>query len=172
MLNIIQVLPRWSSPSIVKLQSRSHTDRNHRNTEQFVCALQFGLECALGNLGVSPALLCGPRKKTNLYLCALLFSHNLPTLYRAEAGARRGLGEVWSFILIQTASFWKLLDLTRQSQHEVSWNLELLQKCLSPVGGPLSSVFCSTYCFCVSMLPLYFLTCFSHSQFPLTSPVF
>lgn len=39
MLNIIQVLPRWSSPSIVKLQSRSHTDRNHRNAEQFVFTL-------------------------------------------------------------------------------------------------------------------------------------
>ena len=72
-----------------------------------------------------------------------VLTHDLPTLYRAEAGPRRGLGEVWSFMIIHTASFWKLLDLARWSQHRASWNLELLQKSPSPLGGPLSFVFCS-----------------------------
>jgi hypothetical protein len=109
-------------------------------------AVWFGVRT--GKPRCQPSSAVWPKKENKfISLCFTVLTHKLPTLYGAEAGPRRGQGEVWSFIIIQTDSFWKLLDLTRQSQHKVSWNLELLQKCHSPMGGPLSFVFCSKSCF-------------------------
>lgn len=111
-------------------------------------------------------------KKENKFLTLYftVLTQDLHVLHRAEAGPRTGLGEVWSFIIIQTASFWKLLDLIRRGATTLPHRTCSSYRNVFPqweLHSPLPFVRNSVSVFC-----LYFLACVPHSRSPPTSPVF
>lgn len=131
--------------------------------------MQFGLECSPGNLDVSLAHVAQERKQ--IFNFVLYCSHTGPACPpQGRSRAQNGSGEGVVFVIIQTASFWKLLDLIRRGATTLPHRTCSSYRNVFPqweLHSPLPFVRNSVSVFC-----LYFLACVPHSRSPPTSPVF
>jgi hypothetical protein len=77
------------------------------------------VECTLGNLGVSPALLCGPRK--HIYISVLYCSHTQPAyLLQGRSRGQKGSGRG---VVFHTNSNCFFLEASRLNQTEPTQGL-------------------------------------------------
>jgi hypothetical protein len=141
MLISVQML-HWYSPCLI-------TKLNSRHTliiiiEITVCVhLQLRLEWASGNLGASPALLCGPRGESNFTSLSLVFvTYQLPTLHRAEPGP---WWADWRDVISLSPTHYSnpvLQEVDQAHWHTASMNSEFLWKlsCLW-AGNPPRHIF-------------------------------